>query len=604
MACLFGVAVLVLLQPIWDIDEFWHVKIGELITTTRAIPRTDPFTWTRAGVQWTTHEWLSEVVFYLAFRCAGWDGVRAVGGAAALLGLGLLVRVTWLRSRNGPAVLLMLALVLLLYIDRMRPRPHVLAFPCEIAFVALLFGPPDRRRIPVALGLAVLWANLHGGAVLAPVLAGAAALARRNRAAVVLATCVALAVACNPAGLGIYREALATRTVTQAASVPEWAPVWRYLQEPDGTFHNVVAAFAPFAALAALVVRAFLRPRLEAGAVAVALAAAVVSASAARHVYLVFPAALLLLTGAPKARVSEVSPGGSRPPARATVMVVAALALGVSSYAYGVDSLQGGLRSALTNARRPIRADEFPERMAEFLARAALDGRMWNSVDWGGYLIFRLWPAQQVFMDGRTTLFPPEIHHLGQRAFAAGADPSLLPAVEDDFDRLGVTMIASKRPFFPEGIWDRRLWIAIYRDEQAEVFLRRGPGDEAALLRAFHAAGLGPQPAQPERELLAASGAAAFRALARPSPSKNDASALLRAGLLDVELGRPENGEPLLRRAEALGSREPALGYALAKCLFRLDRTPEAIALATSWAYRDRRLDRLAARLREVSGDR
>ncbi|MGA7740602.1 MAG: tetratricopeptide repeat protein [Polyangia bacterium] len=71
-----------------------------------------------------------------------------------------------------------------------------------------------------------------------------------------------------------------------------------------------------------------------------------------------------------------------------------------------------------------------------------------------------------------------------------------------------------------------------------------------------------------------------------------------------MEFGRPEQGEPLLRRAEALGSREPALGYALAKCLFRLDRTPEAVALATRWARRDRRLDRLAARLREVSGDR
>jgi len=166
-----------------------------------------------------------------------------------------------------------------------------------------------------------------------------------------------------------------------------------------------------------------------------------------------------------------------------------------------------------------------------------------------------------------------------------------------------VTMIASKRPFFPEGIWDRRRWIAIYRDEQAEVFLRRGPGDEAALLRALRAAGLGPHPAQPERELLAASGAAAFRALTRPSPSEDDASALLHAGLLEVELGRPEKGEPLLRRAEALGSREPALGYALAKCLFRLERTPEAAALATRWVRRDKRLDRLAARLREVSGD-
>ena len=105
--------------------------------------------------------------------------------------------------------------------------------------------------------------------------------------------------------------------------------------------------------------------------------------------------------------------------------------------------------------------------------------------------------GQRVFMDGRTTLFPPELHDLGYRAFAAGAAPSFVPAVEADFDRLGVTMIASKRPFFPEGIWDRRRWIAIYRDEQAEVFLRRGPGYEAALPRALRAAGLGPHLAKP-----------------------------------------------------------------------------------------------------------
>jgi hypothetical protein len=282
-------------------------------------------------------------------------------------------------------------------------------------------------------------------------------------------------------------------------------------------------------------------------------------------------------------------------------MIVAAFALGLSSYAYGVGSLQGGLRKALAHARQPIRAGEFPERMAGFLARANLGGRMWNSVDWGGYLIFRLWPGYQIFMDGRTTLFSQEIHDLGHRAFAAGAAPSFLPGVDADFDRLGVTMIVSKRPFFPEGIWDRRRWLPIYRDDQAEIFLRQGHYDEASWMRVYRAAGLASNPQHPEQDLLAASGDATYRALAQTSPPGDDAEALLRAGILEVEFGRPEKGEPLLSRARDLGSLQPALGYALAKCLFRMDRRPEAVAIATSWPRRDRRLDRLAARLREVS---
>ncbi len=30
---------------------------------------------------------------------------------------------------------------------------------------------------------------------------------------------------------------------------------------------------------------------------------------------------------------------------------------------------------------------------------------MFNEFDWGGYLLLRLWPAQQIFMDGHTHIY-------------------------------------------------------------------------------------------------------------------------------------------------------------------------------------------------------
>ena len=43
----------------------------------------------------------------------------------------------------------------------------------------------------------------------------------------------------------------------------------------------------------------------------------------------------------------------------------------------------------------------FPVRLADTVARQGLEGRIFNSLSWGGYLTWRLWPANQVFVDGR-----------------------------------------------------------------------------------------------------------------------------------------------------------------------------------------------------------
>ena len=66
-----------------DGDTWSHVATGQWILQHGAVPRADPFSYTFAGAPWTAHEWLSEVLFALAFRAAGWSGVALLTGAAA-----------------------------------------------------------------------------------------------------------------------------------------------------------------------------------------------------------------------------------------------------------------------------------------------------------------------------------------------------------------------------------------------------------------------------------------------------------------------------------------------------------------------------------------
>ena len=62
--CLF----LMTLRPIADPDFWWHLRTGQFILQTHAIPHIDPFSYTKAGQPWITHEWLSELLIYALFR--------------------------------------------------------------------------------------------------------------------------------------------------------------------------------------------------------------------------------------------------------------------------------------------------------------------------------------------------------------------------------------------------------------------------------------------------------------------------------------------------------------------------------------------------------
>ena len=44
-----------------DSDAGWHIRTGEAILATGTLPRTDPYSFTRAGQPWFAWEWLADV---------------------------------------------------------------------------------------------------------------------------------------------------------------------------------------------------------------------------------------------------------------------------------------------------------------------------------------------------------------------------------------------------------------------------------------------------------------------------------------------------------------------------------------------------------------
>lgn len=164
-------------QLLRDPDTYWQIAIGDWIVARRAVPHTDPYSWTMQGAPWISTQWLAQVALAASYRVLGWAGPVLLAAIAVATAFGLLARFVTQRLAQIPALVLMSA-ALALTVPHLLARPHVLALPVMVAFVGGLIAAMDRRVAPSfwLLPLMTLWANLHGGFVFGLALIGATGL--------------------------------------------------------------------------------------------------------------------------------------------------------------------------------------------------------------------------------------------------------------------------------------------------------------------------------------------------------------------------------------------------------------------------------------------
>ena len=155
-----------------DGDVSWHIATGEWILDHRAIPHTDPFSFTWFGKPWVPIEWLAEVIYAGAYRLAGYGGVAALV-TAALMALHAVVygnASRWVRGALLPIVAMDFVLMPMLL-----ARPHLLTWPLLAFWTWLMLRAREQDRAPplIAAALMILWANLHGGFVFGLAIAAA-----------------------------------------------------------------------------------------------------------------------------------------------------------------------------------------------------------------------------------------------------------------------------------------------------------------------------------------------------------------------------------------------------------------------------------------------
>lgn len=150
-------------------DFWWHVKVGEWICTNLTVPTTDVFSWygIEHSLNWTAHEWLSDVVYYLLLKGVGELGIFLFSLGSALLMLCLIWKEVRLYARSNILLssIYFLAMPLVLYIF-FYGRPHLFSFfflffelKCLYKFV----NDQNSKAIYFIPLISCLWSNFHGG---------------------------------------------------------------------------------------------------------------------------------------------------------------------------------------------------------------------------------------------------------------------------------------------------------------------------------------------------------------------------------------------------------------------------------------------------------
>ena len=216
------------------VDLAYHVRAGDLMLSTRTIPRIDTFTFTVRGAPWLDQQWGAQLLMAIVHRAGGWAALSLLRGLLIGGSFGLVYRACRIRGASPQTASLLALAGFVASLQTLSMRPQLFALPLFAGTVLLLV---DRAAHPRRLWwiplLTLAWANLHGSFVMAPALVGLAFvedLVRRDRAAarrllwVGIATLAATVV--TPFGWHVW--AYAVRISTDPVirqNITEWAPI-------------------------------------------------------------------------------------------------------------------------------------------------------------------------------------------------------------------------------------------------------------------------------------------------------------------------------------------------------------------------------------------
>jgi hypothetical protein len=410
------------INPSVDSDTWWHLRAGQEILEQREIITTDSFSLTRQGEPWIYPGWISQVALYQVFTQFSFAGMNVFTGLMTFIAFVFVWQLLKGKELLKAFVILLAVATTSVY---WSARPQIISFALSGATIFILERARERKvrtlwSLPI---LMILWVNAHGGFAIGFIFLAlylsadlldllvemidnhkqTRELWLGHRSFVVTGIIVGLvsiaAVIVNPHGPSMLLYPFKTVSIEALQNyIAEW-------QTPN--FHG--RETWPFLGMFFLtwISLAFTKEKLYAIDILIPLGIGYLSLTAARNIALFGLAVLpvlyrhlnsvvenILLRRKP----SEDLPEGLTRKLNWLLLFLFLLAAGLK--------ISRELPDEVNQERI---AEQLPLEAFDKLEREGYSGQLFNSYNWGGYVVWRLYPSYYSFVDGRTDLFGDEI---------------------------------------------------------------------------------------------------------------------------------------------------------------------------------------------------
>ncbi len=458
-----------------DLDNWWHLQVGRWILANHSFPHTGIFSATAANRPWAAYSWGYELLLSLAYKWFDLMGMATFGTIMTLLVAASVYGMARTLSGRFWTAFLIAAVACAVFLFTMCPRPAYFTMMLFAAELTVLLEANRTGRMQLLYWLPVLfllWANLHiqfiyGLAVLGLFLvvnvfyklAEVAGWSLRwvSPSSLPLMPLALVSAACflvpffSPYSYHLYEIVYGyANAKVPYQMIREMQPIT--FQVPSH-YLQVLLAGAAFFALG--------RGRqIDLFKAAMLALAAIVGFRMMRDSWFLCIAAAACIADLPT-EDSAREPGETwyEWSGVAAFVLVAGLLFAGDTHFNRV-----GLDARISSI--------FPVNAANYLRKNPRPGPLYNSIDWGGFLIWYM-PDHPVSIDGRTDLYGDEIL---ARFFATGGGDDYMN--DPYLNEAGVVLLERGMPLATVLQNDGRFQ-KVYEDQLATVFVRQAGAYDA-----------------------------------------------------------------------------------------------------------------------------
>ena len=397
-----------------DSDLGRHITLGSYMLDARIIPTHDLLSHTRTGLSRPPYEWLSQIIFAVAFRLLGLDGAILLTSLTLALVFTLLYR--FLISSSDSALLSLLFVFLAKGASSIHwlPRPHIFTFLFLIIWIKqlerLVGNEPTKTYIfPIIM---LFWANMHGGFIFG-ILAWMAYFAgwaweRLNKKADNLNGTKLLFAGAT----ALFASIITPDLWRNWEAVLNNRSLYILNRTVETTRPNLSdPSVLPYTILLVLTTSLLVmnRKTVKPSQIFLLVGLGVMSLLMARNIPLFAIASVPILSRLGAASLSKLKVWKQVDARFSGFNSASKFSFWSIIFSVLVIALVSIFNTKYTSSLYKFDRAAFPVDAVHYLKENQPTGNMFNEFNWGGYLLYELWPEHDVFLDSQSDFYGEEL---------------------------------------------------------------------------------------------------------------------------------------------------------------------------------------------------